>query len=126
MSGYTTHPLEWLGEFRAGELDTRGYNFRRVLSFPGQGITDTVASVVEVTVARTDGQVVGAGDLTITPAGTTAPWVTNGLIVTWWQTCGADIADAGPVQYQITVTAQTAGGRTVKRDVMQTVYAQVP
>jgi hypothetical protein len=126
VSGYTTPPLEEFGEFHEGELDTRAYSFARVLSFPGQSITDTVASVVSIVATRTDGQSMSANDLTITPAGAASPWITNGQIVTWWQAAGADIAANGPVTYQIEITVQTAGGRTVKRDCLQTVYAAVP
>jgi hypothetical protein len=126
VSGYTTPPLDEFGEFHEGELDTRAYNFARVLSFPGQNTTDTVAAVTSIVATRTDGQSMGDSDLTITPAGAASPWITNGLLVTWWQTCGAGVAADGPVQYQIEITVQTTGNRSIKRDMLQTVYAAVP
>jgi hypothetical protein len=120
MSGSSTilNPLpERLGAMRAGALDTRGDDLTLAVS----PVSDSLTSV-SITVARRDGVAMGANDLTVTPPLYPPPWIT-GFVVNWWQSSGAAIARSGPVDYQITITAQTAAGRIVVHDLYQLVTA---
>lgn len=104
-----------LGAFRFGTVDTRAYDF-----FPDLGaLDDPIASITSVTVARRDGQAIGAMDLMITPPGKMAPWLDEtGYVVNWWQSAGAGTSD---VDYIITVSVESVGGRTVVHDCYQLV-----
>lgn len=118
-------PPERLPALRAGEVDTRGVNMKAVLVDASALLNDTLATISTVTVARVDGNTLGGNDLSITPAGKGPPAIdTTGYIVSWWETAGAALAGV-PVDYQITITALTTGGRTVIIDLYQLVSAKV-
>jgi hypothetical protein len=112
---------------RAGTTDTRGLDLYPALKLE----SDTVVSITSVTVVRTDGQTIVPADLTITPAGFSAPWISaNGDVVpkpntavNWWQQVGPSIAALGDVQYRITVAFVTTAGRPLEYDAYQTVTA---
>lgn len=110
-----------LGATRAGETDTRGIDFTNALP-----AGDLVASITSVTIARVDGQTIGANDVTITPNGAVAPFIGPSILgvanlsVNWWLNSGATIAGTiqapTPVAYQGTVKAVSVAGRSIVRD----------
>jgi len=121
MSQSLMAPPARLGAMRQGDVDTRGLDLTNDLAL----VSDKIASITSVTVARRDGNAIGANDLTITPGGYQPPWLTAvaygvpatpGLVVNWWQTSGPAIANSGAVDYQITITAVTTAGRDLIRD----------
>lgn len=113
-----------LGASRAGEKDTRGLDYTNV--FQNLAVGDSVASVTSVTIARRDGVTLGSNDVIITPSGAVGPFIlpnaagVPNMMVAWW--IGSNAALAGtvvapaPVDYQGTVTAVSALGRTLIRD----------
>jgi len=128
MSQTLNAPPVRLGAMREGEEITRGIDLTDALEL----INDTIASVTSVTVVRRDNVTPGVNDLTITPGGTQAPWITavpygplasTGFVVNWWQACGASIAATGAVDYQITIVVATTAGRNVIRDCYQLVVS---
>jgi len=108
-------PLPQQPAFRVGSTDGRYYDLGPDLSPLGV----TIASIVSITVARTDGAAIGAGDLTILTS--PAPFLdSTKLIVNWWQTGGL------PTLYQITVTVTTSDGtRVLPYDCLQLVTLQL-
>lgn len=121
MTTVLNGPPVRVGATRAGELDTRGIDFTNALP-----LGDIIASVTSVTIVRRDGISTGANDVTITPNGAPAPWITAnslgvaGMVVNWWHNSGPLIAGTvvapTPVDYQGTVTAVSTAGRSVVRD----------
>ena len=109
-------------------LDARGLDLFFVLS----PLADTVASVASVVASRADGLPTDTTDLTITPAGSAAPWVSANaagvaaMAVNWWQGVGtlAQIStDGNDVTYLIAVTLTTVAGRSLVFTASQVVSA---
>ena len=111
-----------LDDMRQSTTDSRGMDLSKVLSVEN----DTIVNISGVTVARVDGQSLGAEDLTITPGGYSAPFITANAAglpatqVNWWQQVGA-VAAAANVGYVVTVAYQTAAGRDLESDGFQLV-----
>lgn len=135
----STAPLpERTGSSRAGSTDTRGHSFNDILVPVG----DLITAITSITVARRDGNEIGADDLTITPSGYAAPWLTKpswpptwgspplsqltptstGTVVNWWFNSNVALATNGlPVDYQITITCTTQQNRTLVQDIYMTI-----
>lgn len=124
MSGALTasqlnpRPERW-GAMRAGNTDTRARDTTPDLA----SINDTIASAT-CSVARRDGQAMQANDLTWTGGvviDVTRRIVTIGLIVG----VPPGLTYATPVDYLVTITANTTGGRVLSWDTYQLVVAQI-
>ena len=116
IAGVFASPVPLDEVMATSSLDARGIDLFFVLS----PLADTVASVASVVASRADGLPTDATDLTITPAGSAAPWVSANvagvaaMAVNWWQGVGtlAQIStDGNDVTYLIAVTLTTVAGR---------------
>jgi len=107
-----------LNGMRQSTVTTRGLDFSCALT-PG----DTIAFIVGITVRRTNGQVMTTGDLAITPAGSSTPWIaanslgTPGLVIGWYQGAGS----IGNAWYTLTISFVTTKGLSLSVDAYQTV-----
>jgi hypothetical protein len=113
------HPMPpQLGDLRDGTQDSRYYDFGPDLRL----MSDPIKTLISVTVARVDGQPLGATDLTVALPTQPPPWVdATGYVVNWWEGTSGGIAALGSVPYIITVTFSTVGGRELTYDVYQDV-----
>ena len=125
MSGAQTaatlnpQPERW-GAMRAGNYDSRSRDTTPDLAPLGDTITATLCSV-----ARRDGRPMTNQDLTW--AGTASVDATM-RVVTVMLAVGYDVpglAVGDPVDYAVTITVQTAGGRTLAWDTYQLVVAEI-
>lgn len=119
IAALTPQPERW-GAFRAGNTDTRTRDATDDLT----SVNDTVATVT-ASVARRDGQATTTQDLAW--AGTASVDATR-RIITVGLTCGlapAGLTQVKPVDYVVTVTAQTTGGRVLNWDAFQLVVALI-
>ena len=109
-----------LNDMRQSTIDARGIDLTCALT-PG----DTVYSITSITVRRYDGQPIGSNDLSISPAGFSAPWITANsqgvanLVINWFQSVGA----AGSVLYVVTVSFVASSGTPLIYDCYQYVSA---
>lgn len=119
----------YLGVLREGTDDTRYYDMTADL-LP---VNDFIQTLGSITVTRLTGSPT-TGDLTISPNDSVAPWLTmtvggtitsTGYVVNWWEGVGDDIAQNGPVTYQITVNATTVEGRELAWDAIQLVVPSI-
>jgi hypothetical protein len=113
---------------RQGTADTRGIDMTLPLSIE----SDTVNTISSITVARRDGLTITSSDLTCNPTGYAAAWIASnsanvaGKVPSWWQMAGPSIATGTTgVDYQITVTMMTVGGRTLVYDAYQMVTPSI-
>jgi malate/lactate dehydrogenase len=125
MSGAQTaatlnpQPERW-GAMRAGNYDSRTRDTTPDLAQLGDTITAILCSV-----ARRDGLPMTSQDLTW--AGTASVDATM-RVVTVMLAVGYDVpllTVSNPIDYLVTITVQTAGGRTLAWDTYQLVVAQI-
>ena len=112
---------------RQGTTDTRGLDLYPALALEN----DTVASITGITVVRIDGNTILPADLTITPVGFAAPFISANAdgnpnsAINWWQQAGATIAVNGYIQYRVTISFLTTAGRPLEYDAYQTVTSSL-
>jgi hypothetical protein len=125
MSGALTaaalnpQPERW-GAFRAGNIDSRARDTTPDLA----PISDTISTAV-CTVTRRDGLPMSGQDLTWTGvlALDTALRVVSVVLTAGTNVPGLTVVD--PVDYLVTITAQTNGGRRLSWDTYQLVVAEI-
>jgi hypothetical protein len=101
------------GALRFGDTDTRTKNFNPDLS----QIPDTIASVSQVVITRTDGQTMGSSDLQVSAQ--------PGIDSTNTQVTLQFSQGLAGVTYDVGITILTVGSRTITRDTQILVSAAV-